>query len=448
MTATLLWLRRDLRVHDHPALVSARGEGTVFALFVLDPLLLGAPTTGPRRVRFLLESLAELRRDLAARGIPLLIREGPPEVWVPEIARALGARSVHMSQDVTPYARRRDRRVARALAALGIELREHPGLLLTDPRTWPHGTQEGRLPSFSAFYRRYRGAVSGSPLPAPPAQERPSVEADPVPEPSRYGADVALDPSVTPGESAARERLERFARERLNGYTLARSSLDPDATSGLSQDLHFGLLSPREVRARCDAEPFVRQLYWREYAHYVVARRPGLRDHPYDEKFASLPWQRDRALFDRWRTGTTGFPLVDAAMRQLAASGRIANRLRMLTASFLTKHLLIDWRWGMSHFLRELVDGDVANNTFGWQWAASLGVDAAAPLRVFSPQRHLERFDPDGSFVRRWVRELADAPPLALRALPVMAEGYPAPVVDHREAATRARNMWSSQGRG
>jgi len=426
--STLVWFRRDLRIHDHPALWAARSEGTVFGLFVLDPRILGASTTGPRRVRFLLESLRELGERLDELGVPLLVREGPPEHWVPEVARDLGVRSVLAVADFTPYAFRRDARTAAALRTAGVRLEFHGSVLLTDAG-WTSEGSPRRVPSFSALARRHWPRSVGEPLPPPCSQARPSVGSDPVPPPSRFGADVPLP--MEAGESAARVRLERFAAERLVQYPAARNSLDPDATSGLSQDLHFGLLSAREVASRCPSPPFVRQLLWREYAHYVLQHRPDLRSRAYRAEFERIPWIRDREAFRRWQEGRTGYPLVDAAMRQLAATGRMANRLRMLTASFLTKHLLIDWRWGMAHFLRELVDGDVANNTFGWQWAASLGVDAASPFRIFSPDRHSERFDPSGRFVRRWIPELEAEP-----------SRYPAPIVDHREAVGRAREVW------
>ncbi len=429
---SVVWYRRDLRVHDHPALSEAVAAGETVALFVLDPRLLSAPTMGPRRVRFLLESLAELRERLAAIGVPLLFREGPPEHWVPEAARSVGAGTVHVTADVTPYARRRDAAVARALAAVGIRFAAHDGALLA-PHAWPAVVDPARLPSFTAFYRAVRHAAIGAPLP-PPAPRTPSdLRPDPVPPPGKFGAAVPLPDGIAPGETAARRRLSRFADERLDRYAEARNSLDVDATSALSQDLHFGLISPREAALRCPSEPFIRQLFWREYAHFVLWHRPDLRSRPYRAAFDRLPWRQDREAFDRWREGRTGYPLVDAAMRELAATGRMANRLRMLTASFLTKHLLVDWRWGLAHFLRELVDGDVANNTFGWQWAASLGVDAATPFRAFSPARHQERFDPLGEYVRRWVPELNGA-----------ARDYPAPIVAHAEAARRARTLWQS----
>ncbi|GBD22906.1 Deoxyribodipyrimidine photo-lyase [bacterium HR29] len=436
MSSSLVWFRRDLRVHDHPALWQAMSEGTAFALFVLDSHLLGAPTTGPRRVRFLLESLRQLRERLGQLGVPLLVREGPPEHWVPEVARTLGVVAVHVTADFTPYSRRRDGRVARNLESAGVRFVRHHGALLA-PWAWPKVAEAARLPSFTSFYRAVRSATVGHPLGPPPPQRTPGVPADPVPSPASFGADIRLPAGIEPGEMAARARLDRFASERLARYVEARNSLDVDATSGLSQDLHFGLLSPREVAVRCPSAPFVRQLWWREYAHFVLWHRPDLTTRPYRLEFERLPWRQDRASFERWRKGETGFPMVDAAMRELAATGRMPNRLRMLTASFLTKDLLVDWRWGMAHFLHELVDGDVANNTFGWQWAASLGVDAASPFRAFSPARHLERFDPHRDYVRRWLPELCDG-----------SDAYPSPIVDHQEAARRARELWRAAAVG
>lgn len=437
--SSLVWFRRDLRVHDHSALTVAMREGTTFALFVFDPRLTGARTTGPRRLRFLVESLAKLGERLEMLGVPLLIREGPPEYWVPEVARSLGVRRVHVTMDVTPYSRTRDARVERALAAVGGKLVRHGGLLLAPTEL----IESAGVPkSFSAFYRHARSRSLGTPLPPPPKQTSPSIGPDPVPTARRFGADVTLPAELAPGEVAARARLAEFARARLGAYAEARNCLDVRATSQLSQDLHFGLLSPREVALYCPSEPFLRQLHWRDYAHAVIYSRPTLTRQAARPELEQLPWRRDRETFERWAHGQTGFPLVDAAMRELASTGRLANRLRMLVASFLAKQLLIDWRWGMEHFMRQLVDADVANNTFGWQWAASLGVDAASPFRIFSAQRHFERFDPDGKYVRQWVPEITAELSQNVAPAACVTPRYAAPIVDEFESMQRARELW------
>lgn len=438
MTA-LVWFRRDLRIHDHPALMAALATGSVAGLFVLDPRLLSAQSVGKRRIRFLLESLAELQSSLAERGIPLLVREGPPEDVVPEAARQTRASAVHVSREYTPYGRARDRRVRENLEASGVRWFEHPGVLIVEPELFNLPPGKG-LPSFSTFFARARRSALRPLAVLPSRHQRGSAFAsEPVPKPREYGSDIPLPPDLGPGESAARERLARFVSTRLRAYPSSREKLDVAATSSLSQDLHFGLLSPREVLAACQAEPgFVRQLYWREYAHFLLWHRPDLRERPLRPELASIPWRKDRDAFARWRDGKTGFPLIDAAMRELSATGRMPNRLRMLTASFLTKDLLIDWRLGAAHFLRQLIDGDIANNTLGWQWAASLGVDASLPFRDLSPERHARRFDPDGTYVGRWVPEAREG----------LGGGYPAPIVDHRQAIARARALWREARRG
>lgn len=437
MTA-LVWFRRDLRIHDHPALTAAVSSGPAVGLFVLDPRLLSARTVGERRIRFLLESLAELQRSLSERGIPLLVREGPPEEEVLEAVRRTRASAVHVSREYTPYGRWRDRRVRRRLETVGVRWFEHPGVLVGEPEAF-RLTAATRLPSFSAFFARARRIPLRPPAVLPSARQRaPAFPSEPVPAPREYGSDVPLPPDLLPGEGAARDRLARFVATRLRAYRSSRETLDVAATSSLSQDLHFGLLSPREVLAACQEEPlFVRQLFWREYAHFLLWHRPDLRERPFRLELARIPWRRDPDTFARWREGRTGYPLVDAAMRELSATGRMPNRLRMLTASFLTKDLLIDWRLGAAHFLRQLIDGDVANNTLGWQWAASLGVDASLPFRDLSPERHARRFDPDGTYVGRWVPEAREG----------LRGGYPTPIVEHREAIARARVLWREAGR-
>jgi len=415
----VVWFRRDLRVGDHPALTEAVAAGqVVLPLFVWDPALL-APT-GSRRLARLEGAVAALDRDLRALGGRLVIRRGRPEEVVAAVVREVGARTVHASRDYTPFALARDERVARE-----VDLIRFGGTLAIEPEA----TGDTRV--FSAFHRRWSARSIDRPLPAPRRIEVPT------------GIAGEAAPTITPdGEPEALDRLGRFAQGAAGEYATGRDRLDRDGTSRLGADLHFGTLSPRQVLAAIAEPSFRRQIAWRDWASHVLWFRPMARNVAWREGARDLAWLDDPAGFAAWRDGQTGYPVVDAAMRQLGAEGWIHNRARMIVASFLAKDLLIDWRLGEAHFLRELVDADVANNSLGWQWAAGVGTDAAPFFRIFSPVRQGERFDPTGAWVRRWVPEVAATKDRFVHrpwddpdGLPA---GYPARIVDHAEARARA----------
>jgi deoxyribodipyrimidine photo-lyase len=416
----VVWFRRDLRLGDHPALKAAIDTGKpIIPLFVWDPRLLDPNRTGSRRVNRLEQAVAALDRDLHAVGGRLVIRRGPPVDVVPGIAREAGAAVVHASRDYTPYAVSRDERVGAAL-----DLRLHPGTLVVEPEAI------GDRRIFTPFHRRWLAETFPEPLAAPQRVDVPAgLTGEPV-------------PSVSPdGEREARARLARFAG-MAGAYAATRDRIDLDGTSRLGADLHLGTLSPNQVLAEVGDDAFRRQLAWRDWASHVLWFRPAARREAWREDGRGLDWLRDELGFDAWRDGRTGYPVVDAAMRQLRAEGWMHGRARMIVASFLTKDLLIDWRLGEAEFLRELVDGDVANNSLGWQWTAGVGTDAAPFFRVFNPVRQGERFDPAGTWVRRWVPEIADLPDRFVHhpwdhpgGAP---RGYPPPIVDHARARARA----------
>ena len=419
MSGSVVWFRRDLRVHDHPALAAAMLEGNPRALFVLDPVLTNGKSSSPRRNWFLLASLAELRESLATVGVPLTVVTGNPRQVVAGFVTFVEAQSVHVSRDYAPYGRSRDADVAVTLANVGVRLFEHPGVLITEPASI---TNENGAPFtvFSAFHRRFL-------LHEP----RPLVHAEALDTPVSEGSPVQImhveteqpEQAPEPGERAARGRLRKFAKEGLATYAETRDNLAREGTSRLSQDLKFGLLSPVEVLAACrGSEKFVSELAWREFAAYLLWHFPRLRHGALKSAYDHVAWRVDPAALVRWQTGTTGFGLVDAAMCQLARTGFMPNRARMVAASFLAKDLLIDWREGCAFFMRQLIDGDVANNSLGWQWSASTGPDAAPYFRVMNPELQAARFDPTGSYRSAWLG----------------TEPQPAPIVDHREARLRA----------
>lgn len=441
----MVWFRRDLRVHDHPALSDAVARGVpVVPLFVLDDRLLEGRWPSPNRRWSLLGALHALDAQLRARGARLVIRHGPPEQVVPAVAREVGATDVLVSRDVGPWARARDHRVATALADEGRVLRARAGLLLAEPESI--ATADGRpFTVFSPFWRALSRADRRAPLVAPTVIPFADIAPGTIPAAGPPPADLPR-----PGEGAARDRLAAWMADGLSAYHDRRDLLDGSGTSRLGADLHLGTLSVIELDALAaahggpGADAWRRQLGWRDFAHHLLWHRPELAKEPFRPALARAlrPATEDPDAVAAWREGRTGIPVVDAAMRQLLATGWMSNRARLVVASFLTRHLLVDHRVGEDHFMRHLVDGDLANDGLGWQWTAGVGTDAQPWFRIFDPVRQGTRFDPDGGFVRRWVPEVA-ALPDDLVHTPWLAadgppDGYPAPVVDLREGRDRA----------
>ena len=466
-TTAIVWFRRDLRVHDHPALHAALAAADiVIPVFVVDEPLLAGRWASPNRAWFMRESVLGLADALAERGAPLRVLRGRPTEVLPSFAREANASDVFVTRDASPYGRRRDRAAAELLAAAGIAFRARTGLYVQEPDALATAAG-GPFSVYGAFRRAWDAAPRRAILPAPDHIPglRGRVVADPMPDLGRPTADPALIPA--PGERAARERLANWLGELpagmpgglgaapIDAYDATRDRLDLDATSRLSADLRWGLLSPLEVLDRA-AGPgdgrrvFAAEIAWREFYAHVLWHHPRVLDEPFLASFAALETRDAPGDFAAWAVGRTGYPVVDAAMRQLRATGFMPNRARMITSSFLAKHLLLDRRLGEAEFMRHLVDGDVASNNGGWQWTASTGTDPQPYFRVFNPILQGRRFDPDGAYVRRWVPELATVPtrsihdPWAMDAAAQAAAGcrigvdYPTPIVDHAEARARA----------
>jgi deoxyribodipyrimidine photo-lyase len=428
---------RDLRVHDHPALVAGATDEVV-PLFVFDDAVLGRRFAAPNRVRYLLDALGALDAALAERGGRLVVRRGDWVEEVVDVARAVGADAIHLSDDVTPYARRRADALTAAAGPTPVV--RHPGVTVVPPGTCtPAGG--GPFQVFTPYYRRW-AEVPRRPVLAPPGRITvPDVAGDPLPT---LGDLVAGTPSpdLAPGgEPAARAALNRWVRAHLVEYGDRHDDLPGDATSRVSAALRFGCVSPAEVehklRNRPGAEPFVRQLCWRDFYAQVLAARPDAAWGDYRAR--GDEWRTDDAHFAAWCEGRTGYPVVDAGMRQLRREGFMHNRARMIVASFLTKDLYIDWRRGAQHFLDWLVDGEISNNNLNWQWTAGTGTDTN-PHRIFNPTVQGQRFDPTGDYVRRYVPELASVAGGAVhepwKLPPEVRAGldYPEPIVDHRSA--------------
>ncbi len=469
----LLWFRRDLRVADHPALtLAAREYDRVVPVFVFDDVLLhGRFASGPRAA-FMVGCLRALDAELHERGSGLVVRHGRPEEALVALAVELGgADAVLWTSDVAPYARARDTRVTAALREAGIAARPQGGAYVVDvskPRT------KGGRPYtvFSPFHRQWlvleRRTVHRAPaeLPALPSVLRKGR----LPGAAHFGPDERAaplpEPHCEPGEPAARAALAGWLGGPVDGYEDAHDLVaDEHGTSGLSPYLRWGCVSAAECEQRAarrggaGAAAWIRQLAWRDFFAHVMLAHPDNARAEFQPKYRDLEWVDDEDALEAWRAGQTGYPLVDAAMRQLARTGWMHNRARLVVGSFLTKDLHLDWRHGEAHFEALLLDGEPAQNNGNWQWVTSVGVDPAPYFRrIFNPILQQRKFDPDGVYVRRWVPELCDVPAARLAepwtmsddeqdaAGCVIGRDYPAPIVDHAEERRRAIERYRAVG--
>lgn len=426
----------------------------VVPVFCLDERLLAGAHRSEARAAFLCGCLAELDRDLRERGSRLIVRARRPELALPQLAAELGATEVFAADDVSPFARHRDRAAADALAPAGVRLRLLPGCFaIDDPRTILSGAGTPYT-VFTPFYRRWLGEPRRRVLEASQRLPQPPERLHSAPLP-KLGT-LPPECPVSPGERAARDRMLAFTGAEVARYGEAHDALAQAGTSRLSTYLHFGCVSAREVESLLPdsdaADAARRQLCWRDFYAHVLLHHPGnARAEQQRRLRRRIAWTASVPLFEAWRDGRTGYPLVDAGMRELAATGLMHNRARMVVGSFLVKDMGIDWRWGERWFMRMLLDGDEANNNGNWQWVASVGVDPQPPARrMFNPTLQQRRFDPEGVYVRRHVPELRPVPdeylaepwtmPEALqRELGcVIGRDYPSPVLDHAQARREA----------
>lgn len=441
---------RDLRTCDNPALSAAWAAGRPLrTLFVLDGRLLQFQRRSVNRIRFLADSLVDLAGSLTDLGVRLNLRSGD---WVSEVleeALAIGACELHLADDYSAFANRRLGQLESKARELGVKVCRHPGVSVVPPGDLqPSGG--GGYKVFTPYFRRWSSAER---RPIEPALQ-PLVDSNELSKVPSFAAspgileELLAKPAIAKlpgGEKAGRERMSTWLAEGLSDYSELRDLPARDSTSRLSPYLHFGCLSPLEVATsasmRATGQEFVRQIAWRDFYLQILAHRPDASVRDFRERGDS--WSLDPEAFDAWTEGRTGFPLVDAAMRQLACEGFMHNRCRMVTASFLVKDLYIDWRIGARHFMDHLIDGDVASNQLGWQWVAGTGQDSN-PHRILNPTRQSERFDPNGDYIRRWVPELAEvlAPEIHCPADGTrLSCGYPDQIVDHAEAVARFRML-------
>lgn len=474
----LVWFRDDLRLDDHPALSAAAASGPVVALYVLEEGLPGQQELGGAVRWWLHHSLADLANRLAARGVSLVLRRGDPREIVPEVARAAKAGGVHWTRRYLPWTVDADTAIKADLKARGLAATSHPGSLLVEPTAVKTGTG-GPYKVFTPYSRALRPladqaaarvlpeppSLSGAPLPPGLVTDR---LADWALLPTRPDWSGGIARAWTPGQAGARDRLDRFIAAALRGYGEGRDFPARPGTSKLSPHLRFGEISPRRAwlaaasaaaanpSLDADAAKFQAELAWREFASHLLYHFPTLPTANWKDSFDRFGWRDDPAGLKAWKTGQTGYPIVDAGMRELWTTGWMHNRVRMIVGSFLVKHLLIDWRVGEAWFRDTLVDADTANNAAGWQWIAGCGADAAPYFRIFNPVSQGEKFDSAGAYVRRWVPEIArlpdsflhkpwEAPPQVLSTASIrLGMTYPRPVVEHALARQRALDTYAA----
>ncbi|RIA55159.1 cryptochrome/photolyase family protein [Dichotomicrobium thermohalophilum] len=472
----ILWFTRDLRLRDHPALQAAARNGPVIPLFILqDQDTVRWPLGGASKW-WLARSLRSLARDLKEKGSRLILRRGDPAAILAALAQETGAAAVYWSRAYEPDLIRAQEDARGALEKAGIAVKRFGGRILFEPETI--STQEGSpYKVFTPFYKALlaRGDPSEplsalDTLPAPVAWPESDTLESWALEPTKPDWAGGLRATWTPGEAGARDRLAWFLDEAAADYDEMRDRPDIDGTSRMSPHLTWGEISPRQIwhgakphaegSAQKGIESFLSEVVWREFSYHLLFHWPALPDTSWREEFREFPWDENEQALRAWQCGRTGYPIVDAAMRQLYEIGWMHNRCRMITASFLIKDLLIPWQRGEEWFWDTLVDADLASNSAGWQWAAGSGADAAPYFRIFNPVKQAERFDPEGAYVREYVPELAgmpakhihapwEAPSKILRDAGVhLGETYPEPIVDHGKARKRALAAFQQIKRG
>ena len=464
----LHWFRKDLRLDDNTALSEAVNDaaGDVVPFYASEPALLGRDDIAATRVRFVLDSLADLAASIERSGSALVLDHGDAAETVVRAARAAEARVVYWNDEYEPSLRARDQAVAHALRGAGIGVRRFHDRTLVPP----DAIRTGAGTPYTV-YTPYRRACEALGTPEPRVMvtrlARHELPARRIATLERLGFRTAQE-HWPGGERHARRRLATFLERGLRGYATRRDVPAAPSTSRLSADLKFGTISPRAViaavneaasadpRLRDDADKYLAELRWRDFYTHVLFHFPHVERAAFRRDYDALRWLGDPRHFEAWREGRTGYPVVDAGMRELAATGHMHNRARMIVASFLTKDLLLDWRSGERHFMNHLADGDLASNNGGWQWAASTGTDAQPYFRIFNPVLQGRRHDPEGDYVRRWIPELERVPapwihapweasPLELAGAGVtLGATYPAPIVDHAIQRDRALEMYEA----
>lgn len=471
----LFWHRRDLRTVDNVGLDAARQRSPkVVGVFCLDPDILRKDDVAPARVTYLIGSLQALQESYKQAGSELLILQGQPAQTLPALAKALSVAAVCWNRDVEPYGRSRDRAVAEALRQEGVEVQAGWDQLMHAPEQVMSGSKQPYT-VYTPFWRNWKSLSKAEPVAALAEAEGLSQQetavakkagATPLPSAKDLGFVWENDLLLPPGTAAAQERLDQFSNRAIAEYGEQRDFPAVVGTSRLSAALKFGTIGIRTVWAatetaqaqsrsdetRQNIQTWQQELAWREFYQHCMYFFPELAEGPYRQQFKDFPWEDDQDHFQAWCEGQTGYPIVDAAMRQLNTIGWMHNRCRMIVASFLTKDLIVNWQWGEKYFMQRLYDGDLSANNGGWQWSASSGMDPK-PLRIFNPASQAQKFDPEAEYIREWLPELRslDTKDLVNGTISESdREGcdYPAPIVDHKVQQNKFKQLYNQQKEG
>ncbi|MDE5096775.1 MAG: deoxyribodipyrimidine photo-lyase, 8-HDF type [Trichodesmium sp. St11_bin5] len=467
----LFWHRRDLRISDNVGLTQASQEGqTVVGIFCLDENILKRDDIASARVTYMIGCLQHLQKRYKQIGSQLLIMSGKPIEAIPKLATFLEAKAVYWNLDVEPYSRERDRQVKENLEAANIQVKTFWEQLLHSPEEIFTSTKKP-YSVYTPFWKNWQGKKKSNPLNTPvlkgltedQLQYTKKIGVIDLPTAKQLGFNWDNKLILEPGETAALEKLEKFSNGAISSYQEQRNFPSLDGTSQLSVALKFGTIGIRTVWAKTqeliencyssevfeNIETWQKEIAWREFYQYVMYHYPELETGPYREHWKNFPWKNNKAHFQAWCEGNTGYPIVDAAMRQLNETGWMHNRCRMIVASFLTKDLIINWQWGEKYFMQNLIDGDLCANNGGWQWSASSGMDPK-PLRIFNPVSQTQKYDPEGEYIRQWVCELRSVDTQYLVTGKIPAEereaiGYPLPIVDHKKQQQLFKDLYREQ---
>lgn len=467
---TIVWFRKDLRIHDHPALLEASQQGTVLPVFIWSPDEEVDSLLAEASQWWLHHSLQDLEKQLQQLGLPLILRQGASLPILQEIIQESNATALYFTERYEPSIRHRDDQIKQVLRAEKINVKSFHAQLLFEPLSITN-QQNKAYKVFTPFWKQCLKKTVPLPLPSPSACNAPTSEVQ-----TGTVDDLALLSSFpwynkfasywTPGEQGANKQWTIFLQEKINGYKKSRDIPTLHHSSHLSPHLAWGEISPKlmwitlidrqDIQLDSDIETFLKQLVWREFSYHQLVHIPSSIKAPIRQAFTAFPWADDEPLLTCWKKGLTGYPIIDAGMRELWETGQMHNRVRMVTASFLVKHLLIHWKKGADWFTETLVDFDVANNTMGWQWVAGSGVDASPYFRIFNPVLQGKKFDSDGEYVRKWLPELTNLPTAYIhqpwkapqtvlqKSEVVLGTTYPLPIVDHASARDRALRAYHS----
>jgi deoxyribodipyrimidine photo-lyase len=455
MHPVIHWFRRDLRVADNTALHHAAGRGApVIPVYILSRWEKSHHWSGANRQHFLCGCLASLARNLETLRGRLIIREGDAVEELRKLITETGAGAIHFNRDPDPFGKAAEAKLQTLCTELGIACHGHDDVALHNPTAAL--TQSGSpYKVYTPYSRNWLSLEKPAPLPKPKSIDTPpGIPSLDLPTVARWRLETPSTDLPEPGERAARARMDRAVSEIVSTYAARRDLPAEDGTSRLSQDLRYGLISVRTLfrkvtEARHSASPaakasidiYIKELAWREFYFAILHHFPHVLDHEFNEDWKGLPWDEPGEKYELWKNGRTGFPIVDAGMRQLRATGFMHNRVRMITAMFLTKDLHIDWKLGESHFMQHLTDGEIASNNGGWQWSAGTGADAAPYFRIQNPWSQTAKHDPEGKYIKRWIPELANIHPKRFLTPPEdgrpLAPGYPLPCVDHKTERDR-----------